>query len=134
MSGRNFFATVTLVLAGTGFAEEPPGALDLEEALARQAASDLISGVAVAYDCAVAMHSMRQLGTEDQPVYLVQVSMSGSECEDALLLLARHGSTKDFVFRRWEPGPDVQRLDPATPPPQPGFDMDDGADDGGERP
>lgn len=135
MSGRFFFATVSLILAGSVTAEEPsPGALDLEEALARQAASDLISGVSVAYDCAVAMHSMRQLGTEEQPVYLVQVSMAGPECDDALLLLARHGSTEDFVFRRWQPGLDVQRLDPATPPPQPGFDMDDGADDGGERP
>ena len=123
MSGRNIFTTAILAFAGAALAEEPsPGALDLEEALARQSASDLISGVSGAYECAVAMHSMRQLGTDEQPVYLVQVSMSGAECDDAMLLLARHGSTKDFVFRRWEPGPDVQRLDPATPPPEPGFD------------
>ena len=122
-----------LALAGTASAEEPlPGALDLEEALARQAASDLISGVSVAYDCSVAMHSMRHLGTEEQPVYLVQVSMSGADCDDALLLLARHGSTKDFVFRRWEPGPDVQRLDPVTPAPAPGFDMDPGGEEGND--
>jgi hypothetical protein len=66
-----------LVFAGSGAAQDPsPGALDLEEALARQSASDLISGVSIAYDCAIAMHSMRQLGTEEQPVYLIQVSMS----------------------------------------------------------
>ena len=133
MSGRKILSIALLALAGAASAEEPsPGALNLEEALARQAASDLISGVSIAYDCSVAMHSMRQLGTEEQPVYLVQVSMSGAECDDALLLLARHGSTKDFVFRRWEPGPDVQRLDPVTPAPAPGFDMDPGGEEGND--
>ena len=122
-----------LAIAASGAAKEPsPGALDLDEALARQSASDLISGASVAYDCAVAMRSMRQLGTEEQPVYLIQVSMSGAECEEALLLLARHGSTKDLVFRRWRPDPDVQRLDPAVPQPEPGFDIDSGEDQGND--
>lgn len=120
-----------LAVAGSGAAQEPsPGTLDLEEALARQSASDLISGVSVAYDCAVAMHSMRQLGTEQQPVYLIQVSMAGTECDEALLLLARHGSTKDFVFRRWEPEPDVRTLDPVAPQQSPGFDLDAGEEQG----
>ena len=116
-----------LAITASGAAQEPsPGTLDLEEALARQSASDLISGVSVAYDCAAAMHSMRQLGTEEQPVYLIQVSMAGPECDEALLLLARHGSTKDFVFRRWQPDPDVQTLDPVVPGQEPGFDIDAG--------
>jgi hypothetical protein len=38
--------------------------------------------------------------------------MDGPECEDALLLLARHGSTRDFIFRPWQPGPDIEGLDP----------------------
>ena len=122
-----------LAITASGAAQEPsPGTLDLEEALARQSASDLISGVSVAYDCAVAMHSMRQLGTEEQPVYLIQVSMAGAECDEALLLLARHGSTKDFVFRRWQPDPDVQTLDPVTPQQEPGFDIDAGEDQGND--
>jgi hypothetical protein len=127
MSARFLIPAVLLGIAGSGATQAPPpGAFDLEEALARQSASDLISGVSVAYDCSVAMHSMRQLGTEEHPVYLIQVSMDGAECEDALLLLARHGSTKDFVFRRWDPDPDVQTLDPAVPQPESGFDIDPG--------
>ena len=122
-----------LAITASSAAQEPsPDTLDLEEALARQSASDLISGVSVAYDCAVAMHSMRQLGTEEQPVYLIQVSMAGPECDEALLLLARHGSTKDFVFRRWQPDPDVQTLDPVVPGQEPGFDIDAGEDQGNE--
>ena len=38
--------------------------------------------------------------------------MDGPECEDALLLLARHGSTRDFIFRAWEPALDVENMDP----------------------
>jgi hypothetical protein len=78
------------------------------------------------------MHSMRQLGTEVQPVYLIQVSMAGPECEEALLLLARHGSTKDFVFRRWQPEPDVKSLDPVVPGQEPGFDLDADDDPGND--
>jgi hypothetical protein len=122
-----------LAFAGSGAAQQSSiEPLDVDEALARQSASDLISGVSVAYDCAVAMHSMRQLGTEEQPVYLIQVSMAGPECEDALLLLARHGSTRDFVFRRWQPEPDVQSLDPVVPGQEPGFDLDTGDDAGND--
>jgi len=29
-----------------------------------------------------------------------------------LLLLARHGSTRDFIFRDWEPAPDIEIIDP----------------------
>lgn len=96
-----------------GFAhEQPPAALDLDEALARQSASDLLDGVASAYDCNLSLHSLRRLGREDSPVYLIEVQMDGPECDDALLLLARHGEERDFVFRRWEPAPDIHEIDP----------------------
>lgn len=102
-----------LLLAAICHAEEsPPGPFDLDEALARQSARDLISGVATAYECNVAEHSFRKLGTDAKPVYLVEVAMNGPECEDALLLLARHGSTRDFLFRAWEPAPDIETIDP----------------------
>lgn len=129
MSGRYLAPAAILAIAGTAAPQQAStDTLSLEDALARQSATDLISGVSVAYQCAVEMYSMRQLGTEEQPVYLVQVSMAGSECEDALLLLARHGSTKNFVFRRWQADPDVQRIDPSTPPPESDFDIDSGED------
>ena len=54
--------------------------------------------------------------------------MAGTECDEALLLLTRHGSTKDFVFRRWEPEPDVETLDPASPREEAGFDLDSGGE------
>ena len=109
---RISIATLTL-LAVTAFADErPPGKLDLDEALARQSASDLIDGVASAYDCSVSLYSLRRLGAEESPVYLVEVLMAGPECDDALLLLARHGEARDFVFRRWDPAPDIHEIDP----------------------
>ena len=80
--------------------------------VARQSASDLVSGTASAYDCDMALYSFRRLGTADSPVYMVEVQMSGPECDDALLLLARHGANRDFVFRRWEPAPDIHEIDP----------------------
>jgi hypothetical protein len=108
--------TAMLLLAVTAFADEsPPGPFDLDEALARQSARDLISGVATAYDCNIAEHSFRRLGSDAKPVYLVKVSMDGHECEDALLLLARHGSTRDFLFRAWEAAPDGEFIDPIEP-------------------
>jgi hypothetical protein len=107
------YTATALLLAGSCLAEEsPPGALDLDAALARQSASDLISGISVAYDCNSTLHSFRKLGNDEKPVYLVEVAMDGPECEDALLLLARHGSTRDIVFRQWQPAPDVQQIDP----------------------
>lgn len=113
MMQRTYVATAILLLAGRCFAEEsPPEAFDLDAALARQSASDLISGVATAYECQLTQHSFRKLGTDEEPVYLVEVAMDGPECEDALLLLARHGSTRDFIFRSWEPAPDVENMDP----------------------
>ena len=106
-------AIALLATAGGSLAgESPPGQLDLDAALARQSASDLVSGTASAYDCNIALHSFRRLGTADSPVYMVEVRMSGPECDDALLLLARHGSNRNFVFRRWEPAPDIHELDP----------------------
>jgi hypothetical protein len=102
-----------LAFAASCLANElPPGRLDLDEALARQTASDLISGVASAYDCNIALHTLRRVGAMDSDVYMVEVQMSGPECDDALLLLARHGSNRNFVFRRWEPAPDIHELDP----------------------
>ena len=101
------------LLAVTAFADERlPGRLDLDEALARQSASDLIDGVASAYDCRMSLYSLRRLGNEDSPVYMIEVQMDGPECDDALLLLARHGEERDFVFRRWEPAPDIHEIDP----------------------
>jgi hypothetical protein len=102
-----------LAIAGDCRAGElPPGQLDLDEALARQSASDLVSGAASAYDCRIALYSFRRLGEADSPLYMVEVQMSGPECDDALLLLARHGSNRNFVFRRWEPAPDIHEIDP----------------------
>jgi hypothetical protein len=113
MLQRTIAAATLLLLAAICRAEEsPPGPFDLDEALARQSARDLISGVATAYDCNVAEHSFRKLGTDAKPVYLVEVAMDGPDCEDALLLLARHGSTRDFLFRAWEPAPDIETIDP----------------------
>jgi hypothetical protein len=92
--------------------EQPPGPLDLDEALARQSAIDLIDGVASAYDCNLSLYNLRRLGAEGSPVYMIEVQMDGPECDDALLLLARHGEERDFVFRRWEPAPDIHEIDP----------------------
>jgi len=100
------------ITGGSLGAESPPGQLDLDEALARQSASDLVSGAASAYDCRIALYSFRRLGSVGNPVYMVEVQMSGPECDDALLLLARHGSNRNFVFRRWEPAPDIHEIDP----------------------
>ncbi len=106
-------AIALLAFAGGCLADEsPPGRLDLDEALARQSASDLVAGAASAYDCNIALYSLRRVGAMDSKVYLVEVQMSGPECDDALLLLARHGSDRNFVFRRWEPAPDIHELDP----------------------
>jgi len=113
MMQRKIAAATILLLATICHAEEsPPRPFDLDEALARQSARDLISGVATAYECNVAEHSFRKLGSDEKPVYLVEVAMDGPECEDALLLLARHGSTRDFLFRAWEPAPDIETIDP----------------------
>jgi len=113
MLRKTSFAAVLLPVALSCFAQDsPPEPFDLDEALARQSASDLISGVATAYDCRLAQRSFRKLGTGEKPVYMIEVAMHGPECEDALLLLARHGSTRDFVFRAWEPAPDVESIDP----------------------
>ena len=114
MMKRISITTVALLAsAGTGVAgDAPPGRLDLDEALARQSASDLVSGAASAYDCDIALYSFRRLGTDDSPVYMVEVQMAGDECDDALLLLARRGSDRNFVFRRWEAAPDIHEIDP----------------------
>lgn len=101
------------LLVVTALADErPPGKLDLDEALARQSANDLIDGVATAYDCSIALYSLRRLGSEASPVYLAELQMAGPECDDALLLLARHGEERDIVFRRWDPAPDIHEIDP----------------------
>lgn len=105
-----------LLLASTPGLTEAPDAFDLDEALARQSASDLISGAAAAYDCKLAERSIRKLGTEDKPIYLIEVSAEGPECGAAMALLARHGSTRDFIFRQWQPIPDVEKLDPLDQP------------------
>ena len=113
MMQRMTITATLLALAGGCLAEEsPPGPFDLDAALARQSVSDLISGVATAYDCRLAQHSFRKLGTDEKPVYLVEVAMDGPECEDAILLLARRGSTRDLIFRPWEPAPDLESIDP----------------------
>jgi len=113
MMQRTTLTATLLALAGSCLAEEsPPGPFDLDAALARQSANDLISGVGIAYDCKLAQHSFRKLGNDKKPIYMIEVAMHGPECEDALLLLARRGSTRDFIFRAWEPAPDVESIDP----------------------
>ena len=96
--------------------EQAPEPLDLDEALARQSATDLISAAATAYDCEMAERSFRKLGTPEKPIYMIEVAMDGNECEDAMLLLARHGSTRDFIFRKWQPRHDVEGMDPLRMP------------------
>ena len=95
---KRLFLKFLLLIPVFCFAEAPEP-IDLDEALARQSAGDLISGAAAAYDCKLAERSFRKLGTEEQPIYMIEVSAEGPECEAALALLARHGSTRDFVFR-----------------------------------
>ena len=113
MMQKTIATAAMLILAAFCRAEEsPPEPFDLDAALARQSARDLISGVVTAYDCSITEHSFRKLGTDKKPVYLIEVAMDGPECEDALLLLARHGSTRDFLFRAWVPAPDIETIDP----------------------
>lgn len=114
---NRLFLKTALILLATGPAlGESPDPLDLDEALARQSVSDLISSAATAYDCALAERSFRKLGNEEKTIYLVEVSAEGPECEEAMALLARHGSTRDFVFRQWQTLPDVEKLDPIEQP------------------
>ena len=75
-------------------------------------ARDLISGVAIAYECQLTQRSFRKLGTDEKPIYMIEVSAEGPECAEAMALLARHGSTRDFIFRRWQPPADVEGVDP----------------------
>lgn len=89
-----------------------PGPIDLDEALARQAASDLVGGASTAYDCDMILRTFRSVGTEESPVYLVEVQASGPECDDAFLLLGRHGSERNLIFRRWDPAPDIHEIAP----------------------
>jgi hypothetical protein len=111
---RNSITVIALLAIATGCLadESPPEPLDLEEALTRQSAADLISGAASSYDCKMLLRSLRPLGASDNRVYLVEVQMHGGECDEALLLLQRHGSPKDIVFRRWEPAPDIHEIEP----------------------
>ena len=113
---RLFLKTTLILLASGPAVAESPEPLDLDEALARQSVSDLISSAATAYDCELAERSFRKLGDEQKTIYLVEVSAEGPECEEAMALLARHGSTRDFVFRQWQTLPDVERLDPIEQP------------------
>jgi hypothetical protein len=114
MMKRNSITAIALLAVTTGcFADEaPPEPLDLDEALARQSATDLVDGVASAYDCSMILRTFRGVGTADSPVYMVEVQASGPECDDAMLLLARHGADRNFIFRRWEPAPDIHELEP----------------------
>ncbi len=114
MMNRILITAIALLATSTGcFAGEvPPRPLDLDEALSRQSANDLVSGAASAYDCDMMLRSFRSLGAGENRVYLVEVQMYGQECDAALLLLQRHGSEKDIVFRRWEPTPDIHEIHP----------------------
>jgi hypothetical protein len=114
MMNRILITAIALLATTTDcFADEvPPQPLDLDEALARQYASDLVSGAASAYDCDTMLHSFRRLGTGNTPVYMAEVQMHGQECNEALLLLSRHGSEKNIVFRRWDPAPDIHEIEP----------------------
>ncbi len=113
MNRISITAIALLAISAAGLADElPPGPLDLDEALARQYANDLVSGAGSAYDCNAVLHSFRRLGTPQSPVYMAEVRMHGQECDEALLLLARHGTEKNIVFRRWEAAPDIHEIDP----------------------
>ena len=113
MNRISLTAVALLALSAGCFADEaPPAPLDLDAALVRQYASDLISGVASAYECDTMLYSFRRLGTGESPVYMAEVQMHGQECNEALLLLSRHGTEKNIVFRRWEPAPDIHEIDP----------------------
>jgi hypothetical protein len=113
MNRISITAVALLAISAACLADElPPGPLDLDEALVRQYASDLISGAASAYDCNAMLHSFRRLGTPKSPVYMAEVQMHGQECDEALLLLSRHGTEKNILFRRWEPAPDIHEIDP----------------------
>jgi hypothetical protein len=100
---------LTAAVRGAGTA---PGPIDLDEALARQSANDLVSGASTAYDCDMILRTFRSVGTAESPVYLVEVQASGPECDAAILLLGRHGSEKNLVFRRWDPAPDIHEIEP----------------------
>lgn len=104
-------ALLALVAAARSTATAPE-AIDLDEALARQAANDLVSGASSAYDCDMILRTFRSVGTAESPVYLVEVQASGGECDDAFLLMGRHGSEKNLIFRRWEPAPDIHEIAP----------------------
>jgi hypothetical protein len=58
------------------------------------------------------LRTFRSVGTAESPVYLVEVQASGPECDAAFLLLGRHGSEKNLVFRRWDPAPDIHEIEP----------------------
>jgi hypothetical protein len=60
----------------------------------------------------MALYSIRRLGAAAGAVFFVEVQMEGPECDAALLLLTRHGSERNFIFRRWEPAPDVHEIAP----------------------
>ena len=108
---------IAFMLATSSHATDtPPGPIDLDEALARQSAADLIAGGSVAYDCDISERGMRRLGTDDKPVYLIQVLMEGPECKNALLLLNRRGEINDFVFRAWEVPDNIEQIDIQNPP------------------
>ena len=113
MNRISITALALLAMAGVGLADQsPPQALDLDEALSRQYARDLVSGAESAYDCDTMLHSFRRLGRGEPPVYMAEVQMHGRECDDALQLLSRHGSEKNIIFRRWEPAPDIHEIAP----------------------
>ena len=113
MNRISITAAALLATAAGGLADEsPPRPLDLDEALTRQYASDLVSGAASAYDCHTLLHSFRRLGGGEPPVYMAEVRMHGPECDEALQLLLRHGPEKNIIFRRWEPAPDIHEIDP----------------------
>jgi hypothetical protein len=106
-------SALLLALAGPCNADEAHvDPLDLDEALARQTAADLIDGVTSAYECGMLLRTFRSVGGKESPVYMIEVQASGPECEEALLLLARHGSDRNLLFRRWEPAPDLKEVDP----------------------
>lgn len=105
-------AIAVSIAAAVHGAETAPEPIDIDEALSRQAANDLVSGASTAYDCDMILRTFRSVGTKDSPVYLVEVQASGPECDDAFLLMGRHGSEKNLIFRRWDPAPDIHQIEP----------------------
>lgn len=63
--------------------------LDIDEAVARGAALDLISESERHFDCKIDEYSMREIGDEPNIRYIFRVTAHGVECGEAMAYLTR---------------------------------------------